>query len=473
MDHPGRCGGEAGAVGTVGGAGSRAPRQDSAPTQTQRPKRRWLRKTGDPADPSGCTRHHADTVTDPVGPLGLEPLRRDRLRAGRSAGGGRRGGPAGRSQAERPGAVSSVDELLELLYPQYALVQRCLRGRGQGTSSRLRPDEVTWEDPHEAALHWDDGAIQVIMAEMERTACRPREVCLEVSREYPESPRHVYVPRCVSVHRCGGCCNHEALHCSNSSHRLVNKTLVELSPSHMERSVVMVTFVNHTSCECRPKRPLHSVIRREADAHRRACSAPGVLCSAGLVWDPTECLCVHRNASSFSEPELDPLGDPLRALCGPNKVLDPEHCGCACRNGLTESGCGPGRRLDNGTCACVCGGPPGSCPRPALGPGGACARASPTAPAASPPARDLRVPVQGEPANLPAAGQEVQPTHLQLLQATLSDSTQEVSVRLLFQPFCLQLHTRPHEDRRAELRGAERTLDTPPQGSHWSKGLFL
>lgn len=260
------------------------------------------------------------------------------------------------------GAVSSVDELLELLYPQYALVQRCLRGRGQGTSSRLRPDEVTWEDPHEAALHWDDGAIQVIMAEMERTACRPREVCLEVSREYPESPRHVYVPRCVSVHRCGGCCNHEALHCHNSSHRLVNKTLVELSPSHMERSVVMVTFVNHTSCECRPKRPLHAVIRREADAHRRACSAPGVLCSAGLVWDPTKCLCVHRNASSFFEPELDPLGDPVRALCGPNKVLDPEHCGCACRNGLTESGCGPGRRLDNGTCACVCGGPPGSCP---------------------------------------------------------------------------------------------------------------
>ncbi|XP_064181554.1 vascular endothelial growth factor C-like [Anguilla rostrata] len=129
------------------------------------------------------------------------------------------------------GAVSSVDELLELLYPQYALVQRCLRGRGQGTPSRLRPDEVTWEDPHEAALHWDDGAIQVIMAEMERTACRPREVCLEVSREYPESPRHVYVPRCVSVHRCGGCCNHEALHCSNSSHRLVNKT-VSVSHTH-------------------------------------------------------------------------------------------------------------------------------------------------------------------------------------------------------------------------------------------------
>ncbi|KAJ8337581.1 hypothetical protein SKAU_G00365470 [Synaphobranchus kaupii] len=252
------------------------------------------------------------------------------------------------------GAVSSVDDLLELLYPPYALVQRCLRRRAQGTPSPLRPGEVTWGNPREAALHRDDGAILLIMAEIERTVCRPREVCLEVTKEYPESTRHIYLPRCVSVHRCGGCCSHEGLHCYNTSHKLVNKTLVQLSPSQMERSVVMVTFLNHTACECRPKRPPHAVIRRAADAHRALCTPPGVPCSAGLVWDPTACLCAHRNTSSFSESKPDPLDTPLLALCGPNKVLDPEHCGCACRNGLTESGCVPGRRLDNATCDCVC-----------------------------------------------------------------------------------------------------------------------
>ena len=39
--------------------------------------------------------------------------------------------------------------------------------------------------------------------------------------------------------------------------------VLELSPL-MERLVVTVTFVNHTSCECVSKRPLRAVIRRHA-----------------------------------------------------------------------------------------------------------------------------------------------------------------------------------------------------------------
>ena len=39
--------------------------------------------------------------------------------------------------------------------------------------------------------------------------------------------------------------------------------VLELSPL-MERLVVTVTFVNHTSCECVSKRPLRTVIRRHA-----------------------------------------------------------------------------------------------------------------------------------------------------------------------------------------------------------------
>lgn len=43
--------------------------------------------------------------------------------------------------------------------------------------------------------------------------------------------------------------------------------LMKLSPPRMERSVHTVTFVNHTSCECFSKRPLHSIIRRAAADH--------------------------------------------------------------------------------------------------------------------------------------------------------------------------------------------------------------
>lgn len=65
----------------------------------------------------------------------------------------------------------------------------------------------------------------VILEEIQRTSCQPREVCVEVTKEYPESTSQFYLPRCVALHRCGGCCNNEAYYCANTSHALVNKTV--------------------------------------------------------------------------------------------------------------------------------------------------------------------------------------------------------------------------------------------------------
>lgn len=65
----------------------------------------------------------------------------------------------------------------------------------------------------------------VILEEIQRTSCQPREVCVEVAKEYPESTSQFYLPRCVALHRCGGCCTNEAFYCTNTSHTLVNKTV--------------------------------------------------------------------------------------------------------------------------------------------------------------------------------------------------------------------------------------------------------
>ncbi|XP_010901944.2 vascular endothelial growth factor C [Esox lucius] len=261
--------------------------------------------------------------------------------------------------------VSSVDDLVELFYPEYSLVQHCLRQKALRTSSPLHAEDDiwTWAKPREMPQYkYDASIIEVILEEIQRTMCSPREVCLEVSKEYPESTSHSYRPRCVSVHRCGGCCHHEGLYCTNTSYTYVNKTLLEIS--HLDGSVVMVAFINHTSCQCLSKRPLHSVIRRAAAAHRTVCSPPDVPCSTGLVWDLNSCLCVPVEASFYSERELEPLESALLALCGPNKVLDEDSCDCVCQNGLTEASCGQGRRLDQETCECLCEKQPtsGTCP---------------------------------------------------------------------------------------------------------------
>uniref|UniRef100_A0A8C2ZJW5 Platelet-derived growth factor (PDGF) family profile domain-containing protein n=1 Tax=Cyclopterus lumpus TaxID=8103 RepID=A0A8C2ZJW5_CYCLU len=205
-------------------------------------------------------------------------------------------------------SVTTVDQLLQLLYPEYSLLQQCLRKKPWHASS--------------APSFSSASPLGLILEEIQRTSCQPREVCVEVAKEYPESTSQFFLPRCVALHRCGGCCNNEALYCTNTSHALVNKTLMELSPPRMDRSVVMVTFVNHTSCECLSKRPLHSIIRR-------ATEIPFDLLS---TWLP------------------DALDSGLLALCGPNRVLHESTCECVCRNGLTEDSCDPGWKLDHTTC---------------------------------------------------------------------------------------------------------------------------
>ncbi|XP_030264945.1 vascular endothelial growth factor C-like [Sparus aurata] len=263
--------------------------------------------------------------------------------------------------------VRSVDQLLQLLYPEYSLLQHCRRKKWQSVSSSSSSpsfpassagpvvhsgDEDVWGGREEGAYRVD-GTLAVILEEIQRTSCQPREVCVEVAKEYPESTSQFYLPRCVALHRCGGCCNNEAYYCTNTSHSLVNKTLMELSPPpKLDRSVVMVTFVNHTSCDCLPKRPLHSIIRRAATDH--LCSPPEVPCASGSLWDPVNCVCVSADAINYSETEA--LNSGLLALCGPNRVLDESTCDCVCRNGLTEDSCDPGWKLDHNTCVCRCEG---------------------------------------------------------------------------------------------------------------------
>uniref|UniRef100_A0A1A7WJY1 Platelet-derived growth factor (PDGF) family profile domain-containing protein n=2 Tax=Iconisemion striatum TaxID=60296 RepID=A0A1A7WJY1_9TELE len=267
-------------------------------------------------------------------------------------------------------AVTSMDQLLQLLYPEYSLLQNCMRKKSWHASSSSSfsssfstssasplvhsNNDDMWVQLREEALYKMDTTLEVILEEIHRTSCQPREVCIEVAKEYPESTSQVYIPRCVALHRCGGCCGNEAFYCTNTSYTLVNKTLMELSPPRMDRSVAMVTFINHTSCECLSKRPLHTIIRRAAADH--LCSPPDLPCAPGSLWDPVSCVCVSADTVTYSQRETETLDSGLLALCGPNRVLEESTCDCVCQNGLTEASCDPGWKLDQNTCECQCEG---------------------------------------------------------------------------------------------------------------------
>uniref|UniRef100_A0A8C7YCJ4 Platelet-derived growth factor (PDGF) family profile domain-containing protein n=1 Tax=Oryzias sinensis TaxID=183150 RepID=A0A8C7YCJ4_9TELE len=265
-----------------------------------------------------------------------------------------------------------MEQLIQLFYPQHSLVQHCMRKKSwrassssssfstSSTSPISRPgSEDFWVPLREEALYRVDGTLGVILEEIQRTSCLPREVCVEVAKEYPQSTSQFYLPRCVSLHRCGGCCTNEAFYCTNTSFTLVNKTLMELSPPRMDRSVTMVTFVNHTSCECLSKRPLHSIIRRSAPDH--LCSPPERPCASGSLWDPLNCMCVSVDALGFSQREMGECqceGRGEGKFCPAGQRWDDELCGCVC-----AAACPRNQPLNPDTCLCECRESPQSCLR--------------------------------------------------------------------------------------------------------------
>lgn len=47
-----------------------------------------------------------------------------------------------------------------------------------------------------------------------KSLCRPREVLVEIQQEYPDDIEHIFIPSCVVLTRCAGCCNDEMMECT-------------------------------------------------------------------------------------------------------------------------------------------------------------------------------------------------------------------------------------------------------------------
>ncbi|XP_069510173.1 vascular endothelial growth factor C-like isoform X2 [Ambystoma mexicanum] len=221
--------------------------------------------------------------------------------------------------------------------------------------------------------NWVQG-MKSVEAELARTVCRPREVCVQVSAENQASSSNTfYIPKCVTVHRCGGCCSREGSSCINTSQTSISKTLIEITiPPTQEPKLVSMMFLNHTDCGCTsPRTPLRSIIKRasveahlnntriirsqyQPTAHSNGagqswCNRIHVSCSSGLSWNTRLCRCVEDPKAS----DLNGLGEGA-AVCGAHMVFSEESCSCVCKTDIDSSSCGSLKVFSIESCRCIC-----------------------------------------------------------------------------------------------------------------------
>ncbi|XP_051801616.1 vascular endothelial growth factor C isoform X1 [Acanthochromis polyacanthus] len=192
-------------------------------------------------------------------------------------------------------SASSVDELMTLIYPSYWAALKCtskLSTAVASTASKvsqhpqphlLRP----LADPEEstfAAAYLNLDVLKSIESEWRKTQCMPKEVCVDVGREFGAPTNIFYKPPCVSVYRCGGCCHSEDKQCKNISTGYLSKTLFEITvPITQGTKPVTISVANHTQCSCLSKldiyKQVHSIIRRSLSEHTITNHKPTMACA--------------------------------------------------------------------------------------------------------------------------------------------------------------------------------------------------
>ncbi|KAL3060773.1 hypothetical protein OYC64_015172 [Pagothenia borchgrevinki] len=85
-----------------------------------------------------------------------------------------------------------------------------------------------------------------------KSLCQPREVLVDIFSEYAEDTEHTYIPSCVVLNRCGGCCTDEALECVPTGTHNVTMEVMRHRPM-VKQGTIQLSFTEHTSCICRQK----------------------------------------------------------------------------------------------------------------------------------------------------------------------------------------------------------------------------
>ncbi|XP_067877937.1 vascular endothelial growth factor A-like isoform X4 [Heterodontus francisci] len=101
-----------------------------------------------------------------------------------------------------------------------------------------------------------------------RSVCQTRETLVAINGEYPNEVEYIFVPSCVLLTRCSGCCNDEQLQCVPTDTDTVLMQILKVK--HQTSVLVEMSFIQHRRCECRPKKELKEVpVRAEQTRQKK------------------------------------------------------------------------------------------------------------------------------------------------------------------------------------------------------------
>ncbi|KAM9468157.1 vascular endothelial growth factor Ab isoform 2-T2 [Clarias gariepinus] len=175
-----------------------------------------------------------------------------------------------------------------------------------------------------------------------KSMCRPREVLVEVHQEYPEDIDHIFIPSCVVLMRCAGCCNDEMLECTPTATRNITMEVQKLKPLRIKRNYPM-SFAEHIECECRVKKEILDKTEQSPLCHRNS-SEP---MRHGLNMDMASGMKTLAVVSTHCKPCCSTCSERRRRLF----IQDPETCQCTCKH--SEADCKQRQlELNERTCKC-------------------------------------------------------------------------------------------------------------------------
>ncbi|XP_076837486.1 vascular endothelial growth factor A-A isoform X1 [Brachyhypopomus gauderio] len=116
-----------------------------------------------------------------------------------------------------------------------------------------------------------------------KSMCNTRELLVDILQEYPDDVEYTYIPSCVVLSRCAGCCNDEALECVPTETRNITMEVLRVK-QRVSQHKFPLSFTEHTKCECRQKQE----VRTKKENHCEPCSERR---KRLYVQDPFTCKC--------------------------------------------------------------------------------------------------------------------------------------------------------------------------------------